>query len=170
MTKEELEKILFSERTLVYAVLDGASVSDLRMKLYEMRPPHYCLFRGELEPDMAEVAPYVVQLIPNTAFTDWVLSEGYGKHYGIFAHCRHSIKEMRRHFRSLVKVYNEKGDPLIFRFYDPRVLRKFLPTCNDDELKTFFGKVKTLFAEDEKDQPFSAFQLENDKLKQTDLN
>ena len=169
MTKEELEKILFSERTLVYAVLDGASVSDLRMKLYEMRPPNYCLFRGELEPDLAEVAPYVIQLIPNAPFTDWVLNECFGKHCGIFAHCRHSIKEMRRHFRSLVKVYNENGEPLIFRFYDPRVLRKFLPTCTGDELMTFFGKVETFFAEDEKDRPFSAFKLENDKLKQTDF-
>ncbi len=170
MTKEELEKILFSKRTLVYIVLDGASVPDLPMKLFEMRPPNYCLFRGELEPDMAEVAPYVVQLIPNTSFTDWVLSECYGKHWGIFAHSLHSIKEMRRHFRSLVQVYNENGDPLIFRFYDPRVFRRFLPTCTDDELETFFGKVETFFAEDEKDQPFASFQLEHDKLKQTDLN
>lgn len=170
MTKEELEKILFSKRTLVYVVLDGASVPDLPMKLFEMHPPNYCLFRGELEPDMAEVAPYVVQLIPNTYFTDWVLSECYGKHWGIFAHSLHSIKEMRRHFRSLVQVYNEKGDPLIFRFYDPRVLRKFLPTCTSDELNTFFGKVGTFFAEDEKDQPFSAFRLKDDKLNQKDFN
>lgn len=169
MTKEELEKILFSERALVYTILDGASVTGLPMKLYEMRPPNYCLFRGELKPDMAEVAPYVIQLIPNTPFTEWVLSE-FGKHWGIFAHSLHSIKEMRRHFRALITVYNEKGDPMIFRFYDPRVFRKFLPTCNGDELKTFFGKVETFFAEDEKEQSFSAFQLENDKLKQTDLN
>ncbi|MEP6903011.1 MAG: DUF4123 domain-containing protein [Actinomycetota bacterium] len=170
MTKEELEKILFGEQTLVYAILDGASVPDLRMKLYKMHPPHYCLFRGELEPDMAEVAPYVIQLIANAPFTDWVLSESFGKHWGIFAQCRHSIKEMRRHFRAIVTVYKEDGEPMIFRFYDPRVLRKFLPTCNNDELKALFGKVETFFAEDEKEQPFSAFRLENDKLKQTDLN
>jgi Domain of unknown function (DUF4123) len=116
MTKEELEKILFSERVLVYAILDGASVSGLPMKLYEMGPPHYSLFRGELEPDMAEVAPYVVQLIPNAPFTDWVLSENFGKHCGIFAHSLHSIKEMRRHFRALFTVYDETGKPMIFRF------------------------------------------------------
>lgn len=171
MTKEELEKILINERIRSFAVLDGASVPELPMRLYEMRPPNYCLFRGELAPDMAEVAPYVVQLIPNTAFTDWVLaSENFGKHWGIFVHSLHSIKEMRRHFRALVTVYNEKGEPLIFRFYDPRVFRKFLPTCTGEELKIFFGKVETFFVEDAKDGKFSAFRLENDQIKQTDLN
>lgn len=170
MTKEQLEKILFNDQTRVFAVLDGASIPGLPIRLYEMRPPHYCLFRGELEPDMAEVAPYVVYLAPNTAFTDWVLSESFGKHWGIFAHCRHSIKEMRRHCRALVTVYNEKGDPLLFRYYDPRVLRKFLPTCNVGELKTFFGKVETFFAETEDGKNLSSFRMENDQLKQIELN
>lgn len=170
MTKEQLEKILFSKRTRVFAVLDGAAIPGLRMQLYKMRPPHYALFRGELEPDMAEVSPYVVGLLPGTPFTDWLLSESFGKHWGIFAHCRHSIKEMRRHFRALFTVYDEKGNPMHFRFYDPRVLQNFLQTCNGGELKTFFGKVETFFSEDKKGENFWAFSLENDELKQTELN
>lgn len=171
MTKEQLEKILFIDQTRVFAVLDGASIPDLRNKLYEMRPPHYCLFRGELEPDMAEVAPYVINLAPGATFTDWVLNEAnFGNHWGIFAHSRHSIKEMRRHCRALVTAYTEQGNPMIFRFYDPRVLRKFLPTCTDDELKTFFGNIETFFAEDDKGQNLLSFRLENDQLKQTELN
>ena len=171
MTKEELEKFLISERIRTFAILDGASVPDLPMRLYELRPPNYCLFRGELAPDMAEVAPYVVQLVPGAPFTDWVLAgENFGKHWGVFAQSFHSIKEMRRHFRSLVTVYDEQGTPMYFRFYDPRVLRNFLPTCTTEELKTFFGKVEKFFAEDKKGEKFSAFSLENDELKETDLN
>jgi hypothetical protein len=169
MTKEQLEKILFSDNTRVFAVLDGASIPELRMKIYEMRPQHYCLFRGELAPDMQEVAPYLVHLAPGATFTEWVLNECSGKHWGIFAHSLHSIKEMRRHFRSLVTVYNEAGDPMIFRFYDPRVLLNYLPTCNGGELKTFFGKIDTFFAEKEKGKSVVAFKIENDKLKETEL-
>jgi hypothetical protein len=166
MTKEELEKILFTGQTRVFVILDGASVPNLPMRLYEMRPPHYCLFRGELTPDMAEVAPYVIDLLPGRPFTEWVLTESFGKHWGVFAHCRHSIKEMRRHCRALVTVYNEQGNPMIFRFYDPRVLQKFLPTCTGDELKTFFGNVETFFAEDEKGEKILSFRVENSELKQ----
>ncbi len=169
MTKEELEKILFGERTLVFVVLDGALIPDLQMKIYETRPPNYCLMRGELKPDMAEVAPYVVQLIAGAPFTDWVLGD-FGKNWGIFVQSLHSIKEMRRHFRALLTIYDETGKPMLFRFYDPRVIGKFLPTCSGDELKTFFGKVDKFFAEDEKTKKMTAFRLENDELKQTELN
>jgi len=57
MKKEDLEKILFVENTRVFAVLDGASIPDLRQRLYEMQPPHYSLFRGNRPPDVMEVAP-----------------------------------------------------------------------------------------------------------------
>lgn len=169
MTKEELEKILFGERTLVFVVLDGALIPDLQTKIYETRPPNYCLLRGELKPDMAEVAPYVVQLIQGAPFTDWVLGN-FGKNWGIFVQSLHSIKEMRRHFRALLTIYDETGKPMLFRFYDPRVIGKFLPTCSGDELKTFFGKVDIFFAEDEKTNKISTFRLENDELKQAELN
>src|SRR5215204_1540947 len=119
MKKEDLEKTLFVENTRAFAILDGASIPDLRQRLYEMQPAHYCLFRGDRPPDVMEVAPYVVYLEPGSKFADWVLTEGFGKHWGIFAHSRHSIKEMRRHFRALVTVYDETGKPMIFRFYDP---------------------------------------------------
>ena len=169
MTKEELEKILFVDYTRAFAVLDGASITDLRQRLYEFQPPHYCLFRGDRPPDVQEVAPYVVQLAPGSGFAQWVLDEGFGKHWGIFAHSRHSIKEMRRHFRSLITVYDETGKPMIFRFYDPRVLPNFLPTCETDELKTFFGNVDAYFAENVKSQTIVSYSLENDQLKQTEL-
>lgn len=169
MTKEELEKILFVENTRAFAVLDGASIPDLPKRLYETQPPHYCLFRGDRPPDVMEVAPYVVQLDPGSAFADWVLGECFGKHWGIFAHSRHSIKEMRRHFRSLVIVYDEEGKPMIFRFYDPRVLPNFLPTCEPQELNEFFGTVDMYFAENVKAQTLWSFKLENDALKQDEL-
>ena len=167
MDKEKLKQHLLSERTKLFCVLDGASVPDLPVRLYEMRPPNYCLFTGELAPDMAHVAPYVVNLLPNHKFTDWVLGESFGRHWGIFAHSPYSIKEMRRHFRSLVSVYDESGNPLTFRFYDPRVLRRFLPTCNPGELKTFFGKIERYYAEAEAGDELLGFALENDRLKES---
>lgn len=170
MTKETLENILFIKQTRAFVILDGASVPKLPMRLYEMRPPNFCLFRGKLAPDMAEVAPYVVNLAPGSAFTDWVLNEGFGKHWGIFVHCRHSFKEIRRHFRSLFTVYDETGNPMIFRFYDPRVLQNFLPTCNGEELKSFFGKMETYFAESSDGKILSAFKVENDQLRIKELS
>lgn len=167
MEIEKLNQYLFSKATRVYAVLDGASVPDLPTRLYEMQPPRYCLFTGNLEPDMTEVAPYLVRLYPQTPFTDWLLKEFWGKHWGIFVHSRRSLKEMRKHFRSLITVYDEKGDPMIFRFYDPRVLRRYLPTCNQGELKVLFGDVESFFVESEDNEKLMNFHLaEENNLKQ----
>ena len=169
MEAQKLKNYLFSDTTRLYCILDGASVDDLPMRLYETDTPNYCLFRGELEPDELYAAPYVAVLLPGSSFAEWVFSECAGKHWGIFAHCRHSLKEMRRHCRALVNVYDEKGNPMIFRYYDPRVLRKFLPTCTSEELETLFGKIETLFAETEDGDTLTAYRLENGELKQTDL-
>lgn len=170
MNKQKLEEYLIRKDTKLYCVLDGASVPELPKRLYETRIPNVCLFPGDLPADMIYVAPYVVHLSSSNKFTDWVLGESFGKHWGIFVHCRHSMTEMRRHFRALVNVYDERANSMVFRFYDPRVLRRFLPTCTPEELKTLFGKVETFFAEDEAGQNLLGFQLANGSLKQTELN
>ena len=170
MNLEQLNRHLFSSVTRVYGVLDGASVPDLRMKLFEMKPPHFCLFTGDLEPDMLEVAPYLVRLLPNVPFTNWILQEGWGKHWGIFAHSREPIEEMRKHCRSLVTVYDEDGKPMIFRFYDPRVIGGFLSTCEATELKTFFGGVDAYFAETEAADNLIRFQIADESLNETALS
>lgn len=166
---EKFSQHIISFNTRIYAILDGASVTGLPMKLYEMKPPHYCLFAGELEPDMAEVAPYLVRLYPNTPFTDWLLQECCGKNWGIFVHSRRTLDELRGHFRALIDVYDEKGEPMIFRYYDPRVLRQFLPTCKPAELKMLFGDVEAFFAEED-DEKMWRFEKADGNLKQIELD
>lgn len=170
MNKQKLKEQLLVNRTRLYCVLDGAAVPNLPMRLYETRPPNYCLFRGKLSPDVIHVAPYVVNLLPNNKFTEWVLEEGFGKNWGIFAHCRFSITEMRRHFRSIISVHDEKGNPLIFRFYDPRVFRKFVPTCEPGEIKSLFGKIETYFVEAEDSPQMIAYRIKNDEVKTSEID
>lgn len=67
--------------------------------------------------------------------------EWWGKNWGIFAQTQASLNEMRKHFRSLLTVYDETGKPLLFRYYDPRVFFTYLPTCTTAEIESFFGSV-----------------------------
>lgn len=145
---EKLYETLFADEHLrAYAVLDGASVPGLPMRLFEQQPEHRCLFRGELRPDVAEVAPYVVRLDPDSDFAAWVLGEGWGAHWGVFALAEPDIDTMRRHFRTFLTVTDPKGKAVLFRFYDPRVLRLYLPTCNAGELQKIFGPVASYLLE-----------------------
>jgi hypothetical protein len=58
-----------------------------------------------------------------------------------------TLKVLRKHFRALLRVIDEQKRVLIFRFYDPRVLRIYLPTCTGLELSTFFGPVRAFACE-----------------------
>ncbi len=168
MDPEKLKQHLISDTTRLFCILDGASVPELPLKLHKMRAENCCLFKGDLEPDMMYAAPYLVYLRPDDPFTELVFKEGFGKHWGIFAQSRYSMLEMRRHFRSLVKVYDENANSLTFRYYDPRVLNKFLPMFDAEQLGIFFGRVDAFFAES--GQNLIRFQLENGGLKQTELD
>src|SRR5687767_2130364 len=88
--------VLFGKsETPVFTVLDGASAPGLVKKLYELEPEHCCLYRGELPPDMASVAPYLVKLEPDDPFTELVCTEGWGAHWGIFASSTATLRALR---------------------------------------------------------------------------
>ena len=150
---------LFSGSANTYAILDGASVPQLRQALFKMRPEHECLYLGELTGDMAEVAPYLVRLEPDSPFALNVLEQGWGKHWGIFATSEAGIRDLRQHFRRFLTVFDPAGKALLFRYYDPRVLRSYLPTCNPEEVTMLFGPVTAFFAE--ADQPSTLLRFEH---------
>lgn len=143
------QRLFATEKQQVFAVLDGASVPDLRLSLYQHQPEYACLYLGDLAPDMAEVAPYLVRLEADADFTEWVIRYGWGQHWGIFVSSDATLRELHRHFRRLLTVHDSAGTPLLFRYYDPRVLRVYLPTCTAAELEAFFGPVEWYMCEDD---------------------
>jgi hypothetical protein len=106
-----LSQELFADEGLcVYAVLDGASVPELLPRLEELEPEYECLYRGELAPDMAEVAPYLVRLDANSEFAAWVLEQGWGKHWGVFATSEEDLRAVHRHLRKFLTVYDPQDE------------------------------------------------------------
>ena len=54
---------------------------------------------------------------------------------------------------------DESGHPMFFRFYDPRVLRTYLPTCTVAELRLIFGPVEAFLLEGEEDDELLELSL-----------
>jgi hypothetical protein len=171
---ESLSDYLFAadpgrEEMNVFAVLDGAAIPNLLSSLYQHEPEYLCLYRGELKPDLAEVAPYLVRLEPGSEFATWVMAKGWGNHWGIFLTTQADIRALRRHLRKFLIVYNPEHKPVYFRYYDPRVLRLYLPTCNAEELATVFGPVESYLLEDENPQTVLRLRNVSGSLKQESL-
>jgi hypothetical protein len=163
---EAVSPILFKEEgASVYAILDGGSIPDLLDKLYgAQRPEFECLYTGEIKPDLAEVAPYLVRLEPKSEFTEWVIGQGWGKHWGVFVVAPVDFLAMRHHLRRFLMVHGSDGKSFYFRYYDPRVLRTYLPSCNSGELTEFFGPVKTWVQEGEDPAALLRFDFADGKL------
>jgi len=151
--------------TPVFAVLDGASSPELVKKLYEHEPEYCCLYRGELAPDIATVAPYLVRLDGDGEFTEWLLREGWGAHWGIFFLSPAVLRALRDHFRQFHAVELPDQRTVLFRYYDPRVLRAFVPVCNPVELQQFFGPVQSFLLEGETPEAGVRFVLAGKTLK-----
>jgi Domain of unknown function (DUF4123) len=154
LLRQNLLHQLFSEsRTAAYAVLDGAANPALLKFLYAKDAPEFaCLYPGQLAPDLAACAPYLVRLSEDSVFTDWLVSNCWNAHWGIYALADCSLRVLRDHLRTLTRVYHpETHKPLLFRYYDPRVLNRFLPGCSEKQKAQFFGPVQVWFAEDEQD-------------------
>ncbi len=163
---DEVKEILFKgDGTSVYAVLDGASVPGLLDRLYgQKRPEFECLYQGELTPDLAEVSPYLVRLERDSEITQWVLGEGWGKHWGVFVLAAADLLSLRKHLRRFLIVHDSDRKPLYFRYYDPRVLRTYLPTCNEKELPEFLGPIDAFVLEGAGPGMLLRFRNENGKL------
>jgi len=168
VTNQSLLMNLFLQpQTSVFTVLDGASVEQLPQLLWEHKPQNICLYRGELEPDMASVAPYLVKLEFDHRFTKLVCEKGWGKHWGIFVitPADVDIRVLRQHFRKFLKVLSPDNKTLYFRYYDPRVLRVYLPTCNAEEIRIVFGRVSNYIIEDEDSSVMLCLSSDGEKVR-----
>jgi hypothetical protein len=166
VTPEKLfEGLVHDEEATLCAMLDGASVPDLLQRLHaEPSLEVECLLRGKLEPDMKQVAPYLVKLEPESEFAEWVVGTGWGNHWGTFVTSRLGFRKLRNHLRALTLIHQSDGTPLYFRYYDPRVLRLFLPTCSPAQLKQMFGPVDAFIAESEAADAASIFRMNGEVL------
>ncbi len=146
-----IEQIKPQEKQKLYAIIDGASIPDLFYLIEESTTEHECLFAGELAAEVERAAPHLIELSSHSQhplIQTW-LQEGWGEHWGIMFHVPSelSFKAIRRHFRKFLRVQLPDKSHVLFRYYDPRVLRVYLPTCNQVETGTIFGPVIHYFAE-----------------------
>jgi len=124
-----------------YAIIDGAACEGLLDRLGEFQPEYCCLYAGELEEDVEEVAPYLIRLEHEHPFTLWLLENIKNKPWGIFCKAPSTLREMRKHFRKFLIVKGPEGGNLYFRYYDPRVLPTFVKTCDAAQKAEIFGPV-----------------------------
>jgi len=126
---------------------------------------HSSLYAGEAEKKLEEFAPYLYHIPDGCETEAHFRKAGKGLSWGIMLETEWPFEELKTHLRRFLRVKMESGETMYFRFYDPRVLRIFLPTCDQDQLLTFFGRIRSFWTENESGEEMTRWWLENGQLK-----
>jgi hypothetical protein len=172
MTQQSADRLLpllFPENAApgrsVWAVLDAARDEQIFPWLRFSGLDYLCLYSGKLPPELQAAAPYLLELPPASKATRDLLNRAWGNAWGIFLSV-HDPANLRHHLRQFLRVQDEAGRKLIFRYYDPRVLRVFLPTCDINQLQSFFGSIGSYWAEGAKGEYLMEYFLRRTGLAQ----
>src|SRR5579872_4841562 len=166
---QRLLEILRSQAEPLFAILDGARDQKVVEMLSGSGEEFRSLYDGKLASELALLAPYLVYLPPASPLLEKLAREGWGNNWGVYLTCSQPLLGVRHHLRHFLMVQSEGGDSLYFRFYDPRVLRVYLPTCTTEERQFFFGPVASYLVESEGDGALLRFVAGQKEATRRDL-
>ena len=144
-----LEDLLRKDFQPLYALLDASREPSVLKVILESKEEHQSLYEGAQGAQLAHFAPYLIRIPPKSALLDTLVNQAWSKSWGVFLTSDKPLKDLRTHFRHFLTVKLPDGQQVYFRYYDPRVLRLFLPTCLPEESTQFFGPVKQFLIEAE---------------------
>ena len=141
------EQIKLQPGERLYGIVDAAQDKELAFEARDrFKLPIRMFFQGEAAEYMDDVAPYLIPIDPESEYLEsW--AQRWGKNVGILLTSSADPQKLFRHLREIFVVKDEEGQEYFFRYYDPRVLRVFLPVCNADERDAFFGSVHCFLLE-----------------------
>jgi Domain of unknown function (DUF4123) len=164
------EEIRLAPGESLYGIVDSARDLDLAFEakcLYHQEI--LSLFQGDAAEAVADVAPYLLMIDPSGGYLEnWANHKG--KSAGILLTTSADRNNLYAHLRQIFVVEDEEHQQFFFRYYDPRVLRNFLPTCTPEQLAEFFGPVRVWVSESAEGDGYLAYtrgaegQLKQDRI------
>jgi hypothetical protein len=151
--------------TSVWAIVDCARDRRIYPALRTSGLDYRCLYSGRLSPEVEAAAPHLIEVASTFTFTPKLIDMGWGNSWGVFLRIA-DPSDLRHHLRRFLRVQDESGRMLLFRYYDPRVLRAYLPTCRPDELSIVFGPISSYLVEDQTGHGLIEFSFDGNRLRE----
>ena len=142
----------------LYGIVDSARNDEVFRYLVTGDVKYKSLFEDTMDVQSYGVSGFLVECKKESPLFQWMTTEAWGDSCCIFFTSKSSFDVLFSHFQKFNRVYLEEDDVVLFRFYDPRVLRTYLPTCNRFEIETFFGEVHSFFAESNDSEVINVFR------------
>ncbi|MFL6656656.1 MAG: DUF4123 domain-containing protein [Massilia sp.] len=150
----------------VHMLLDGARDPAISQLVRGGNLEYECLFAGHLSARLQTAAPYLVHLEAASPLTLTLLERSWNQDWGIFSIAPHytTLAQQRIHFKKLLRVRDETGKEMAFRFYDPRVARVFLPMCTGEQIEQFFGPLQAIVAQSDHPGVFARYTPDSTRV------
>jgi hypothetical protein len=130
----------WAERGRLFAIIDATDTPSVPIKAFLLGETRaVSLYRGRPEETLAAIAPYLVQV--DLPVLEWITAELWTEPWGMFVLAGETLETLRRHFRHFLTVTGPNGESWYFRFYDPRVLERYIGSSTAEELAAFYGPV-----------------------------
>ena len=134
----------------LFAVLDVARDARILTLLDESVDEVWSLYDGIEGAALEKVAPHLVRFSHDSALLDRLVTEGWARAWGIYFSASRPSKDVRRHLRRFLMVEpDDAKERMYFRYYDPRVLRDFLPLATPRQRTELFGDISVFVLESE---------------------
>ena len=129
------------DKPQVHMLIDGATDMTLSTRIRFGKLQYDCLFGEPLSQHLRAAAPYLVHLSAGSPQTCDLLGLSANAPLCVFVTAPPiiSTRQLRLHFKKLLWVHDERGRQLYFRYYDPRVLAAYWPSCSAEERVQLLG-------------------------------
>jgi hypothetical protein len=161
VTLQNLLRYKKSEQKL-YAILDAGRSEAIYLGIDAVE--HYNLFDEEIAQQLAEAAPYLIELSMDCDYSKEILMQEYGNNSMLFIYSCEDIAILVNFFRQYTRMIVDKQEA-IFAFYDPRVFHRFMRNAGDEEMKAFFSLVEQYACEESEAKKRLVCYTYEDKLK-----
>jgi hypothetical protein len=134
----------------IYAVLDGArDTPAIYDWIQRSRLPAEPLMGKNIATPLLRVSAWLVELPRTSAHPRRLLEWTWGRGCGIYltAPVDVPMRAVALSLKRILRVSLEDGRRVLFRYYDPRVLREFIPTCSGSQWEQVRGPMEAFLME-----------------------
>ena len=128
-----------------FAIADMARAPQLYPMVQTLHPLDApCLFAGRIAEEVRAASPFLFAFASAPDLMRRWATEGPGQAWGVFLTSAEPLETIRRHVRKFMQVRLPDGTgPVLFRFWDPRVMAPFLQATEPGGLDPFFGPIQS---------------------------